>query len=253
MKITDRKATDGAADARPLKTFGEVLSKTKPAAGRGVAAARLAAANKKTATAKGRLTAAQTTAQRTLDRSSKASSKAEKTLGDAHSRSACSSRGREEQRADDSIRASLFRELERQEKSAAASHAPAPSQDRDSRESSPTPAASAAEGASQSSSPSQQAPVDSSATSAAAQRAEAISALVERIEAALKDGKPTLSLALHEKAAAGAVEITRAAKGEVSVRIRARKGDRAGLRSEADAIKQALEAKGLKVKALEIS
>lgn len=86
----------------------------------------------------------------------------------------------------------------------------------------------------------------------AGQRAETVAALVERIDTALKNGQPTMSLDLADRSGAAAIEITRTARGEVSVRIAARPGRRAHLQAATGELEAALASRGLRLKSLEV-
>jgi hypothetical protein len=98
-----------------------------------------------------------------------------------------------------------------------------------------------------------EAPLEPAApTPTAGPRAEAIAALVARIETCLREGQPCLKLGLSDRLGVASIEITRTAKNEVSVRVRARPGRRAAVSTASGEIAQALHARGLKLKDLAI-
>lgn len=168
-------------------------------------------------------------------------------LGRAHADAARSSREAQGSREEDGLRARLLLELDRQVLP------PPPS----------PPAPEAERGEPKTHTEGEVAKVAGSTTGTALDPAQAqsptaaarssdVAALVERIEAAFKNGQASLSVSLGTGAAAAAVQISRAAKGEVRVRIAARAGGRATLQADAQALRAALAARGLKVRALEI-
>jgi hypothetical protein len=85
-----------------------------------------------------------------------------------------------------------------------------------------------------------------------AAQAESIAALVDRVEVALRDGLPALTVSLTGSAAAR-VEVKRTGPGEVAVRMEGRTGlGRAALQKELAGLAGALERRGLKLSSLEI-
>jgi hypothetical protein len=164
------------------------------------------------------------------------------TLARAHADSSETTRARVEQRAHDGLQERLLRELERLEPPVGE---PRQTPDEARWEGRPDLAAAhAAPGVTGASSG--EGPLAAPAPGA---RAEAIARLVDRIEAALRDGRPQLTLTLGGEAAAGRIEIARIARGEIEVRIDAR----AATSPDAEQLRQALEQRGLKVRAIAIS
>lgn len=164
----------------------------------------------------------------------------------AHAASAKASAGRQDERAEDRVRVGLFQAIEREcveapgPRRAGLLHseperATAPQAEARGNELQPAVSAQA-----------------SDSPRVSTERAESVAALVERIDAALKDGQPTLSLGLADRSGASSVEISRTAKGEVSVRISARPGRKAHLAAAGEEIKSALAARGLRLKSLEV-
>ena len=72
-------------------------------------------------------------------------------------------------------------------------------------------------------------------------------ALVERVEHFVRSGRPALALTLRG-GLTGRMELQRIAPGVISIRLASRQPPKAG---ELDALRQALEARGLAVRALE--
>ncbi|MFN7132613.1 MAG: hypothetical protein ACK4N5_11070 [Myxococcales bacterium] len=83
-------------------------------------------------------------------------------------------------------------------------------------------------------------------------RSGEVMAMVERVEAALRAGQPSLSLSLRGETAAH-LEVTRTGPREVVLQLKARSGDsKRALLAQADALRAALGRRGLTVKALQI-
>jgi hypothetical protein len=174
-----------------------------------------------------------------------ASKRGERVLRDAHSQSAETSQDRQGERQGDQVRAQLFQAIER-ECSGGAGLPSEPNPDDPHGEPRPSSeSVRSAEGGSATSAP-------ASASASSPQRAQAIAELVERIEVALKSGQPTLSLGLASRSGAASVEIRRTGKGEVALRISARAGSRQALAASGEQLKGDLQARGLRVKSLQI-
>jgi len=172
-----------------------------------------------------------------------ASKRGERVLREAHSQSAETSQDRQGERLDDRVRAQLFQAIER-ECSGGAGLPSEPKPDDPHGEPRPTSESiRSTEGGSATSAP---------ASASSPQRAQAIAELVERIEVALKSGQPTLSLGLASRSGAASVEIRRTGKGEVALRISARAGSRQALAASGEQLKGDLQARGLRVKSLQI-
>jgi hypothetical protein len=280
MKVTGRKDPEAARAGEPGSSFDELLSKQlgnkgrKPqaggnpapkgpaqpvVAGNGPKASPAAPGIRAEATLTAKLQAGRLQSQlvstgralsaRTASRAHETSVRTDALLAQAHSASADTSRERQAVRSEDGLRMNLLRELERQAPATAPRHEPS-ARDRD-RGPERCGEPCEAEGARPAGTPPTPATAEAGPTAPAA-RAEEVAALVERIEAAVKNGQPTLSLSLGAGAAA-AVEIARTAKGEVSIRIAARGEARSKLLAQANELKEALTARGLKVRSLDIS
>ncbi|MGC4122402.1 MAG: hypothetical protein QM765_49050 [Myxococcales bacterium] len=174
-----------------------------------------------------------------------ASRSADQVHAAAHAASAKVNATHQVERAQDQVRAGLFQAIERE-----CAKAPTSSTEREPEQRLSTPAPDT------SPRPEHQASAvaeSSTASASSTQRAEAVAALVERIDAALKDGQPTLSLGLADRSGASSVEISKTAKGEVAVRIAARAGRRQNLEAAGEEIRSALEARGLRLKSLTVA
>ncbi|HEY3449321.1 MAG TPA: hypothetical protein VGK67_23405 [Myxococcales bacterium] len=166
----------------------------------------------------------------------------------AHAASAQASNHRQVERAEDRVRVGLFQAIERE-------CAVAPVTQRADRDtgSSPSPRAQSQAESGRGHEIQPTAATEAPATtSTSPQRAESVAALVERIEAALKNGQPTLSLGLADRSGASSIEISRTGKGEVAVRIAARPGKKTHLEAAGEEIKTALAARGLRLKSLTV-
>jgi uncharacterized FlaG/YvyC family protein len=170
-----------------------------------------------------------------------ASRRTEKVLARAHAQSAQANQGRIAERMDDRVRVCLFQRLERECVKPTALADREPQQER-----SPS-----AEPISVAAVQSRVEPPPQPQASTSSQRAEAIAELVERIDVALKSGQPTISLGLSSESGASSIQISRTGKGEVSVRIKARAGKREAF-GAGDQLREALQARGLRVKNLTI-
>lgn len=240
-----------SAPARPAPQAAGIPLRSAPGPTSSAAGQKLIAPAKRQAMGGMELLARRVGRTQLTEKHAAASAATEKVLGAAHRSAAAASRERQAERVENTLRASLFRELEHQS-GASAQHrslaSPCAQRPGDSRLLPPppeTPACGAAE-------PGMTARPESTSPARTALTAEALSALVERIEAAVKDGRPTLSLGLGEKAAAGSVDIQRSARGEVCVRINARGPARQRLLEASHELKAALAARGLRVRSLEI-
>ncbi|MGI5861842.1 MAG: flagellar hook-length control protein FliK [Myxococcales bacterium] len=292
MKVTERQDPQAARAGEPGKSFDELLSKqlgkadgkarcataNPTALGAGKRAAKavqkgpaqpVAAGSQQGApTARGvraeanltsrqqgerletqRVATGQALSARTATRANETSERTDALLAQAHAASAETSRERVALRHEDGLRQDLLRELERQTAVKPQRKEP-PARDSD-RALERCGKRGEAEGPSPASAGQAPAAAETQPTAPTA-RAEEVAALVERIEAALKNGLPTLSLSLGAGAAA-AIEIAKTAKGEVTIRITARGEARSKLLAQADDLKEALAARGLKVRSLDIS
>lgn len=84
-------------------------------------------------------------------------------------------------------------------------------------------------------------------------QAAAIAAMVERIEVALKNDQPTLSLALGPRNPVASIEVARTGRNEVAVCVTARGGRGRPLAETVTQLREALIARGLKVRSLVVA
>jgi len=258
MKVNEKRS-DGSQGSSQGKRFDEVLAKTprKPLPPRapGGSVVRPGAKPGLGSTGKPGLPVARVIEKaclaraETVSRSTQMSVRTDARLSEGHAASADASRERGEARLLGDLRAQLVRDQEAAQPAAAASLTPpAPTPGRDSEN--PSTAAGeppTAKGISEAGPAREATPTDP------AERADAIMALVERIEAAVKGGEASLSLGLGEGAQASRIEVRRVGKGEVTLVIQAKgAGGRRQLEAESETLRQALAARGIRVRTLRV-